>query len=222
MTKDNDIDINIPEFDDMSEEFMDLLEKMLNNDQFLRPSFIDCTHHEAFLKNYKDSDSNTPITNQEKVKKNLKIFDGEMKMYSALIGIFYTQLVFSPKKWNKKIKKHLKPILVNSKIPKEKLSEAFKYFTVEPKILEFHVEKLLEKLDQTKEEYSVEEVLFMMKQLDLEHYKEKVKESFEYFEDPSGVEADVILRVLKRMHAMKESKLTDQIQKYQNGDGKIN
>lgn len=70
-----------------------------------------------------------------------------MNMYSSLVGILYTQLVYSPKKWNKKIKKNLDRILVNSKVPKENLSEAFKYFTVEPQLLEFHVEKLLENLD---------------------------------------------------------------------------
>jgi serine/threonine protein kinase len=41
VSRENPIELEIPEFDEMSEEFMDLLEHMLHEDQFLRWSFVE-------------------------------------------------------------------------------------------------------------------------------------------------------------------------------------
>ncbi|CAI2387242.1 unnamed protein product [Moneuplotes crassus] len=217
---DNEIDLTISEFDDLSEEFMDLLEKMLNSDQFLRSSIMDCTHHKLFFKKYEGEDAHCGIEDQEAVKERLKIFQGEMDMYSAIVGILYTQVVYLPAKWNKKIKKNLKRVLVNSKVPKSSLSEAFKFLTIDPKICNFHTEMLLKVLPGSQTEFTIDEVIAGMKSLDISHYQNKIKESFKNFPE-EGIPPEVILRVLKRVHPTKESSLIDQISQHKNEEGRI-
>ena len=65
------------------------------------------------------------------------------------------------------------------------------------------------------------EIIEGMKQLDLELYRQKVKESFTYFDDPEGILPETILHVLKRVHPTKESKLIEAIDKHKNNHGKI-
>jgi len=72
----------------MSEDFMDLLEKMLNIDQFLRLPLIECTNHSALLNQGKNEDAGGP-TDEVGVKKKLKLFQGEMQMYSGIVGLLY-------------------------------------------------------------------------------------------------------------------------------------
>ena len=217
----NDIDLEIPEFDDASEEFMDLMEKMLNNDQFLRHSLIDCTHHDAILR--QDHSSSGGVTDQEEVKKKLKIFQGEMQIYSGIVGMLYINWMYTPKRWNKRIKKSLEKVVGPDKmVPKNKLADAYKYFTVEPKILEFNVSILQTKLDSSKDSYTIEEIIEGMRKIDIEHYETKIKDSFRYFDSDKCIDSDSVLRVLKRTHPVKESKLLQSIEKNKNEDGFIN
>jgi Ca2+-binding EF-hand superfamily protein len=61
-----------------------------------------------------------------------------------------------------------------------------------------------------------------MKQIDMEHHKQKIHDSFKYFDTGSpGVEAQAMLRVLKRTHPFKEEKFTAEIEKYKNEYGNV-
>jgi hypothetical protein len=57
-----------------------------------------------------------------------------MQMYSGMVGMLYTQAIYKLK-WDSKIKKNLKRVIVNGKVSKEKLGEAFKFHTIDPKLV---------------------------------------------------------------------------------------
>jgi len=79
----------------------------------------------------------------------------------------------------------------------------------------------LTKLDASKEEFTIDEIIEAMKEIDIDHYKVKIKDSFNYFDCTNGIDTETILRVLKRTHPVKESKLTEQIEKNKNELGRV-
>lgn len=215
------VDLETKDFEEISEELMDLLEKMLNDDQFIRLSLVETNNHNVFL-NKKYSHDEVNIIEPEEVRNKLKIFQGEMQMYSGMWGMIYASVVWE-KRWVKKITKNLEKAAVNGKIPKEKLSEAYKFFTIEPALLEFHVNQIIEYLGDLQEGYPIKEVTTAMKQLDMDHYKGKIKDSFKYFGDSErGIDPDIILRVLKRTHPKSDSVLNDQISRNLTESGTVN
>ena len=107
--KSNIPDLNITDFDEVSSELMDLLEKMLNEDQMIRPSLTEWNHHDVLLKKLYGSHEigfNDPL----EVQKRLKIFQGEMEMYSNIWGYYYW-FVKMDKKYKKRIIKSLEKVV---------------------------------------------------------------------------------------------------------------
>lgn len=213
-------DLQTDDFEEVSEELMDLLEKMLVEDQFLRISLNECNHHDVLLKKVYGSD--TGYANPDEVKQKLKIYQGEMEMYSNMWGVVYSHLIWE-KKWKKRIHKNLERISTNGKISQSQLSEAYKMFTIEPLLLDFHSQELIQELSSEKTEYSINEVIQGMKNIDVKFFYKKIKDSFRYFsDDGKTITQTDLLRVLKRAHLHKESILLDQIKKNLDENGNIN
>jgi hypothetical protein len=98
------------------------------------------------------------IQNPEQVKQKLKIFQGEMEIYSAMWGMVQVQVMWG-QKWKKRISKNLERVVEDGKVPKEKIREAYKFFTIDPKLLDYHTEQLLGKLGGRKDSFSVGEII---------------------------------------------------------------
>ena len=138
----NLVDLTVNDFDEVSKEFMELLERMFEEDQMIRPSINESILHESLLTKKYEPDE-IGLVEPADIQKRLKIYQGEMEMYSHMWGLLYSHVVWE-KKWKKRIEKNLKRILVNGKIPHEQLSEAYKFFTIEPKLLDYHTPILVE------------------------------------------------------------------------------
>jgi len=72
---------------------------------------------------------------------------------------------------------------VNGKIPKEHVFEGYSFFTTEPKLLEYHSEVLMKELGEPKDEYDVKTIIKTMIDIDINSFKDKIKDSFKYFDE---------------------------------------
>lgn len=60
-----------------------------------------------------------------------------------------------------------------------------------------------------------------MKQVDIDHNIEKIKDSFRYFGDDGTIRLDTGMRVLNRTHPWREALLVEHINKHKNSDDKL-
>lgn len=216
VVKSCEVDLEIKELEQVSLELMELLEKMLNEDQFLRLSLVESANQNVLLsKKYGPDEVNIP--DPDIVKRKLKIYQGELQMYSGMWGIVYTHVIWC-KKWKKKIAKNIEKVGKAGKVPRDKVREAYKFFTIDPKILQFHEDVIFEYLGE-KSEFEVKEIIDAMIKIDMDHFYEKIKDSFKYFEDDGpGIFEEDLLRVLKRTHTAKEAKMVEEINNHKNAD----
>ena len=163
------VDLVAPEFDNISEELMNLLEDMLKEDQFFRSSLIDSNHHTVFLsKTYAEDEVN--IINPEQVVDKLKVFQGEMEMHSHMWGMLQARVMWA-QKWKRRTSKNLDKVKEAQGVSKGKLGDGFKFFTTDPKLLEFHAKQLHEKLGNEKEFFDTSDIIAALKQLDIDFHK---------------------------------------------------
>jgi hypothetical protein len=102
--RDNAVDLEVEEnLEEISDDMMELLKMMINVDQLMRSALVDIKNHKIFL-NKKYSNGEVNIVDPENVKLRLKEFQGEMQMYSGIVGMVYSWVIYE-KRWNKRIEK---------------------------------------------------------------------------------------------------------------------
>lgn len=69
----------------------------------MRSALVDIKNHKIFL-NKKYSQDEVNIADPGGVKLKLKEFQGEMQMYSGIVGMVYSWVIYD-KRWNKRIEK---------------------------------------------------------------------------------------------------------------------
>jgi hypothetical protein len=66
---------------------------MISVDQFIRSSLVDIKNNKIFL-NKKYSPEEVNISDPENIKLKLKEFQGEMQMYSGMVGMIYSWCIY--------------------------------------------------------------------------------------------------------------------------------
>jgi hypothetical protein len=93
-TKDNIVDLEFDEsLDEISGDMLYLLKTMISVDQFIRSSLVDIKNNKIFL-NKKYSPEEVNISDPENIKLKLKEFQGEMQMYSGMVGMIYSWCIY--------------------------------------------------------------------------------------------------------------------------------
>ena len=61
--------------------------------------------------------------------------------------------------------------MLTNKVPRDKLCEAYKFFTTDPVLLDFHVDSLIQELGEEQESYEVDSIHKAMRDMDVQLYK---------------------------------------------------